>query len=198
MTHKKKAILYPVLFMMAITAGYTLLLALINEASIGRIQAQEALQQKQSILYVLGLEVPQDPDAANVAFNENIRAEKDYFVASAGQHTLGYAFPISGPGLWGTISGYAAISADGDRLLGVALTSHSETPGLGGRISEDWFKEQFRNIPVTTGSMFLVFRPAPEGNIDAITGATLTSEAVRKIILQNAASFKERLSGGQL
>lgn len=197
MTRKKKAVLYPVLFMMAITAAYTLLLALINEASIGRIQELEALRQKQTILYVLGLEVPTDSTAVNAAFDQKIQPEKDFFKAVEGDQTLGYAFPIEGPGLWGTVSGYAAVDAEGEHLLGIDLPRHSETPGLGGRIEEPWFKEQFRNLPLKAdGEASFIFRPAPEGNIDAITGATQTSEAVRKLLSEDTDRFVRQLKGG--
>lgn len=194
MTRKKKAVLYPVLFMMGITAVYTLLLALINEASIGRIQNLEALQQKQTILYVMNLEVPSEPSALNEAFNRLIQPEKDYFKAVENGKPLGYAFPVEGAGLWGSISGYAAVDASGTHLLGMDLPIQSETPGLGGRITEPWFKEQFRNIPLApSGQDSFLFKPAAGGNIDAITGATLTSEAVRKLLNTDTDSFVRNL-----
>ncbi len=80
----------------------------------------------------------------------------------------------------GTVEGYAAISADNSELLGIDFVSHSETPGLGGRISEEPFKEQFRNLDLTNakGGEYIVYRPAPDGNVDSIAGATLTSKSV--------------------
>jgi Na+-transporting NADH:ubiquinone oxidoreductase subunit C len=92
------------------------------------------------------------------------------------------------------MSGYAAVDDSGSVLLGMDLPTHSETPGLGGRISEPWFKEQFRNLPLTeAGTDPFVFKPAPGGNIDAITGATQTSEAVRKLLTEDIARFVGRL-----
>lgn len=197
MTRKKKAVLYPVLFMMAITAAYTLALALINEVTIGIIQEQEATRQKQTILYVLGLEVPEDPAAVRETFDRLIQPEKNYFKAVEGDQTLGYAFPIEGPGLWGRMSGYAAVDAEGTNLLGMDLPVQNETPGLGGRITEAWFKEQFRNIPLKdSGEDSFIFKPAPEGNVDAITGATQTSEFVRKLLNEDTGSFIKQLKGG--
>lgn len=196
MTRKKKAVLYPVLFMMGIAAVYTLMLALINEASIGRIQEQEAFRQKQTVLYVLNQKVPADPAALNEAFDRLIQPEKNYFKAVENNNVLGYAFPIEGPGLWGSMSGYAAVDAEGTKLLGLDIPVHNETPGLGGRIEEPWFKEQFRNIPLKpAGQDSFVFKPAAAGNVDAITGATQTSEAVRKLLSEDTASFVQQLKG---
>lgn len=198
MTRKKKPLLSPVLFMITVAAIYTLVLALINEASIDIIREQEAVRQKQTILYVLNQEIPADPAALNTAFDRLIQPEKDYYKAVADDQVIGYAFPVEGSGLWGTMKGYAAVNAEGTELLGLDIPTHSETPGLGGRIEEPWFKEQFRSIPLKpSGEDSFIFKPAPGGNLDAITGATQTSEAVRKLVNEDTSRFVQQLKGGQ-
>lgn len=198
MTRKKKPLLSPVLFMIAVAAIYTLVLALINEASIDIIREQEAVRQKQTILYVLNQEIPADPAALNTAFDRLIQPEKDYYKAVADDQVIGYAFPVEGSGLWGTMKGFAAVNAEGTELLGLDIPTHSETPGLGGRIEEPWFKEQFRSIPLKpSGEDSFIFKPAPGGNLDAITGATQTSEAVRKLVNEDTSRFVQQLKGGQ-
>jgi Na+-transporting NADH:ubiquinone oxidoreductase subunit C len=62
-------------------------------------------------------------------------------------------------------------------IKGLAFTEQNETPGLGGRIEEDWYKEQFKG---TTLSGSLSY--GEETGLDAITGATSTSNAVLKIL----------------
>jgi len=198
LTRKKKAVVYPVLFMIGVAAIYTLLLALINEASIDIIKEQESVRQKQTILYVLDQEVPTDPVALKTTFDRLIQPEKDYFKAVVDDKVIGYAFPVTGPGLWGTMFGYAAVNAEGTELLGMNIPTHSETPGLGGRIEEPWFKEQFRHIPLKPpGENSFIFKPAAGGNLDAITGATQTSEAVRKLLNEDTTRFVQQLKGGQ-
>ncbi len=198
MSKKKKPVIYPVLFMIGVAAIYTLLLALINEASIDIIKEQESVRQKQTILYVLDQEVPTDPEVLKTTFEKLIQPEKDYFKAVVDDQVIGYAFPVEGPGLWGTMFGYAAVNAEGTELLGLDIPTHSETPGLGGRIEEPWFKDQFRHIPLKPpGENSFIFKPAPNGNLDAITGATQTSEAVRKVVTEDTARFVEQLKGGQ-
>ncbi len=52
------------------------------------------------------------------------------------------------------------------RILGLAFLRHSETPGLGGRITEDWFLEQFRGLPLRPakrGESFFTLKPAGTG-----------------------------------
>jgi electron transport complex protein RnfG len=59
--------------------------------------------------------------------------------------------------------------------VGVAVTTHSESPGLGARAKTDpSFVEQFRGLPVTE----LPKVKADGGKIDAISGATVTSRGV--------------------
>lgn len=198
---KKKQILYPVVFMVVITAVFTFSLALINELTIDQIQALEDTKQKQTILYVFGLNVPADQESINSEFNKYISSEtinnQLVYKANKDNTKLGYAFEIAGPGLWGLVNGYAAINNDYTKILGIDFVSHSETPGLGGRISEPWFKEQFRGVPILPNNPeILTYRPAANGNVDAITGATQTSVLVRNFINEDITLFIKKMKGG--
>ncbi|MCK8059812.1 MULTISPECIES: FMN-binding protein [unclassified Fusibacter] len=199
MAKKKKQILYPVFFMILITVIFVSALAVINEATKEIIAKQEALKVKENILYVFGLTHDPTPEATEAAYDlyieEKSVVDQQVFYASKDGTQLGYAFVISGPGLWGSMTGYAAVSNDLDAILGISFVSHSETPGLGGRVDEDWFKDQFRGIAISKDSDSAVFRPAPEGNVDAITGATLTSESVRVIINTDIIDFITNYGG---
>jgi len=198
---KKKQIVYPVVFMVVITAIFTFSLALINELTIDRIHALEDTKQKQTILYVFGLDVPADQESINSDFNKYIFSEiinnQTVYKATKDNDELGYAFEITGPGLWGIVNGYAAINKNYTKILGIDFVSHSETPGLGGRISESWFKEQFRGVDISPDdSDILTYRPAVNGNVDAITGATQTSILVRNFINEDITFFIKEMKGG--
>ena len=126
-------------------------------------------------------------------FDENVTTKtingKNYYIYLVDHKPKGYAFQFSGRGLWGTITGNIAISPTFDAVLGIDFISHSETPGLGGRIDEAWFKEQFRNMPIKTDKP-VIFKPAEGGTVDAVTGATLTSNAVRDMVNQFVIDLK--------
>ena len=181
----KKQILYPVAFMLVLTIVYTFVLAFINESSSGIIKEQEELRIKRSVLYVLNIPVTEDNAEVTALYTEKLEksviAERTIYIYKEGGVVSGYVFPFTGTGLWGSISGYIALSPDFSELLGIDFVSHSETPGLGGRIDEAWFKEQFRKLSVNNEKT-AVFKPADGGNLDAITGATLTSDSVRNIV----------------
>ncbi len=189
---KKKQVLYPVFFMILVSVVFTTTLAVLNELTIDVIKDQQEINIKKTILYVFDIEVENNKDTINAMYKEYIREEElngqIVYIAKQEGQDLGYAFEMYGPGLWGSINGYAAVNLDFDQVLGVNFVTHSETPGLGGRIDEEWFKAQFRNIPIESEDI-VVYSPAPGGNTDAITGATLTSESVRKIINSKITEF---------
>ena len=150
----KKSFSFPIIFMIIITAFFTFILAFLNYKTTDVIAYNQETDLRKTILYVFNIETPSDdPKAIEETFNQYIEeekiGEKTIYVVKEGENIIAYAFPIGGTGLWGTVEGYAAISADNSELLGIDFVSHSETPGLGGRISEEPFKEQFRNLDLT-------------------------------------------------
>ena len=66
----------------------------------------------------------------------------------------------------------------------------NETPGLGGRITENWFKKQFQNKPLVFDQKFKKYKLVSEDakpsdfEIVQITGATFSSKAVVNIIYE--------------
>jgi Na+-transporting NADH:ubiquinone oxidoreductase subunit C len=172
--------------MIAVTVVFTFLLAYINEVTQSVIDEQEALRVEKSILYVFGVDVSDlEDDTIHEKFIEIIEiSDKEgekYYIYKPDNKVMGYAVEISGKGLWGTITGHIGFSPDHETVLGVNFVSHSETPGLGGRIDEVDYKNQFRNLSLPEDEVFFVNNKDTGGNVDAITGATLTSKAVINI-----------------
>ena len=191
----KKSFAYPIVFMSLVTAIYAFLLAFLNYSTAEQIEFLANTDLQEKILYVFDIPLEStDPQKIDKQFEDRIESkeidgEKVYFLEEDGDIEA-YAFPIGGAGLWGSIEGYAGVSADYSKLIGIEFTSHSETPGLGGRIDEEWFKEQFRGINLEDAQdEYLVYTPAAGGNIDAITGATLTSQSVREFVNDDIQSF---------
>jgi len=190
---RKKSVIYPVLFMMLITAIYTFVLAGINALSSDRIASQEALRIEKSIFYVNHLKSDFDEQAIHKMFQSSfetvITDKMTYYVYKENGDIISYAVPFSGRGLWGTIKGYLALSKDFNTIIGIDFISHSETPGLGGRIEEEWYKAQFNNLPLDK-SPYIEYQGNQTKQLDAITGATLTSNAVKEIINNFIADIK--------
>lgn len=95
--------------------------------------------------------------------------------------------PVSGTGYGGPIEAMVAINEDMETVAGLAILSHSETPGLGARIDEAAWRQQFasKRIHDDTGTVQLsVARGAAstEYEVDAITGATRTGTAISSML----------------
>ena len=193
----KKFTVKPILFMVVLTLIYTTVLASINAVTVDRIRLNEQLSEQLSFLYVLD-KLPENREAAHVneLFQRHVReiqvnGETIYEGLDDSGDLFSYIIPIQGGAVWGELRGIVALSTDFETVLGIDFLSHSETPGLGGRIDELSFKEQFRGIDIDpqAGDEFLVYRPNPGGQVDAISGATGTSNAVRRIFNNEMQEF---------
>lgn len=198
----KKSFAYPIVFMSILTAVFVLILATLDQSTAERVAILQGTDLRKKILYSFDIQVPtEDPLEIEALFNENIEEEiideESIYILKEGGEEKGYAFPVSGPGLWGGINAYAAITTDYSKLLGIVFIKHEETPGLGGRIDEEAYLQQFRGLELsqTTGENYIVYRPANGGNVDAISGATLTSNAVAKLLNEDIDSFIKARKG---
>ncbi|HIH36459.1 MAG TPA: FMN-binding protein [Methanocellales archaeon] len=84
---------------------------------------------------------------------------------------VGYVFFVEKQGSQGLILLAGAIDLDYNVLV-ITVVRHSETAGLGAKIKETAFRDQFLGLSVADLHL------SPEGKIDAITGATISSQAV--------------------
>ena len=113
--------------------------------------------------------------------------EKIFFVGVFNGKPNTVAFEGFGKGYGGDIGVIVAIDTDSDKIVGVGVTTHSETPGLGARAKTDQaFAEQFKGLSIN--DPFQV--KGDGGNIDALSGATITSRAVCAAITAISEAYK--------
>jgi electron transport complex protein RnfG len=116
---------------------------------------------------------------------ENLLAEKKYLDLGEGEPVLFFviqkdgkpfaaALEDFGAGYAGDVGVMVGFELATGNLVGIGITSHSETAGLGSRVTEESFTLQFRDM-----SKDAVFKVKKDGGeIDAVAGATLSSRAV--------------------
>jgi len=98
--------------------------------------------------------------------------------------------PVYGYGLWSTLYGYLALEADGRTLRSIRFYEHQETPGLGAEIDNPRWRARWRGVESFDESGELRFavvkgrveESARPYTVDAIAGATLTSEGVSRLV----------------
>jgi Na+-transporting NADH:ubiquinone oxidoreductase subunit C len=182
----------PVLFMAVVTFVSITLIGLVDIATRAAVDRNKTLFQKQAVCDAAGVANPGKPEAlvawyaANVTSVTNAEGAVSYRVAGAdGASTL--VLVQQGPGLWGTITAYVGFNQETMAIKGVTFQDHVETPGLGARIDQLWFRLQFAG----KSGPFSELRPEPQDKtkatpdpdkFDQITGATITSAAVKDIM----------------
>ena len=194
--------LFTILFMFSITFIFISVLSLIYVLTRDRILVNESLFLKRAVLFAADLEVPESAGSVEDQFKDRVKTVEDsdgtvlyYEIVDPGnRQTVSYVLPVSGAGLWGAIEAVVGVKNDLETLTGIDFTRQNETPGLGGRIVEDWFREQFRGKRRP-------FSTVPEGDstglqeFQAITGATYTVNGVLGILNERLAEAQKALLG---
>lgn len=101
-----------------------------------------------------------------------------------------YILPVYGSGLWGPIWGYVAVDSNGSTIYGAYFAHQGETPGLGAKIEEPDFRNQFDGKNLFKDGNFLPIavvkkgQHAPNGEdyVDAVSGGTITSKGVSAML----------------
>lgn len=183
--------------------GYITLLVvvialLLSAVAIGlkpRREANKKIEKAQQILYAAGYGKISKSVASEqfrqVATHCNIGDREAYKIRCAnGQN--GVVVLVSGKGLWGPIWGYIILSEDYTTIIGSVFSHQSETPGLGDKITTEAFSKSFIGKHIVDGNgRFVSVRVLQKGKdnnisdnhrVDAITGATLTSKGVDRML----------------
>ena len=141
-----------------------------------------------------------DVESKDITAKDDNAKRLPLYVAKVNNDTI-YVVPLYGRGLWGGISGYLALKKDFETVYGAYFTHESETAGLGARIVEEEFQQKFVGKKVFTDSTFNHVALAlskkiedPEHQVDAITGATLTSNGVTDMFATSLLPYKRYFS----
>jgi Na+-transporting NADH:ubiquinone oxidoreductase subunit C len=175
---------YPILFMVLITVVFISAISGIYLQTASLVEENETIYLKKAVLFSAGISIPETNSEINRVYSEHV---KEYMVdGKPGVFEVegggSYAFRVTGPGLWGEIEALIGFDEDLKTMTGIDFIKQNETPGLGARIEEEWFKIQFRD---KTPPFSLVREDKEDtgpDEVNAITGATYTSNYVRDMI----------------
>ena len=110
-----------------------------------------------------------------------------YFVVENGATTK-VVLPFYGQGLWSTMYGYLAVNANGTTIEGLKYYSQGETAGLGAEVANPAYTAKWKNKKLydeNSAYQFAVKKNADKNSeymVDAISGATLTSDGVNNSV----------------
>lgn len=203
---KKDSALYTVLFTFAVCAAFVFFLALASELTKDKVAANRRSAERTAVLRALGVSFAsaERVDSVYDSSVQQFESGTTLFFRAKANGVVRYAKRFSGSALWGTVSGVIAVDEPVERIAGLEIVSHNETPGLGGRIDESWFKEQFRGERIGANGI-RVRQGSGKGDgdkenglLDAVTGASRTSAAMEKIVNAEIAAFRSARDAGGL
>ena len=201
----KKSPAYVLSFMAAICLVFGTGISVVNYATQGLLAKNAARHQNRVLCRAFQLDVAgASAEAYQQAVDAAIRTSTVggrtvYECVAPGKEGVG--FVAGGMGFWDRIECVVVLSPDLQRILNVQVLDQKETPGLGARIEEPWFTDQFKGLALAweapAGSRVLVgANPAPNAanEVDAITGATQTSMALMRFLNDELAAFRAAYS----
>ncbi len=175
---KKLKMFQPALLLAVLCLTVTLLLAATNEVTRGPIakQAAEAAYEKKIAIFPEAASfepVPLTKDLESAMSGKDISVLEVSQAVDAGGSSLGYVFVTASRGYAGNVVTTVGIG-EGGKVIMVSATAADDTPGLGKRVEEKSFSDQFTGLDtnVLTG----VNGDKNTTKIDAISGATISSK----------------------
>ncbi len=117
-----------------------------------------------------------------------------YIGKDVNDQIVGIAFKAKGNGFSPDLSVMVGVTPDFRSLTGIEVLEQTETPGLGNKIEEPWFKNQFVGLIMDKiiPSVIKNKKPTyPARGIQAISGATISSKAVTDIVHEQVKSVRE-------
>jgi electron transport complex protein RnfG len=168
---------FPIILLTIVVAICVTLLNYVDSLTREKISAQEDEAIKSLLTEMF-------PGMSRYEFKNEI-----YTIYSDGDK-LGYAFLAVGKGYGGDISILVGLENE-TTVKGIEIISQTETPGLGTRITEPSFTDQFVAININDIAL-----SRNGGKIDAITGSTISSSAVVDAVRDTAMEKVRQLEGG--
>jgi len=117
------------------------------------------------------------------------------YEAYSNDTVIGYVFDVTTKGYGGEMKLTVGIDADG-RVTGVIIGDNNETPGLGSKAKEPGFTGQFKGVDATSTLSVVKQNKSSENEIQAISGATITSRAVTEGVQAALDSVRLIMNGG--
>jgi len=144
-------------------------------------------------------------NAFNVVMNieQKKPLEQQYlpvFIASPDDGEKITILPLEGKGLWGPVYGYISLKSDMNTTYGVNFDHKGETPGLGAEINTNAFEGMFQGKKLFEDGKFVSIqvvkggaKPGDSHGVDAISGGTITSKGLEKMLVDCISKYNDYL-----
>ncbi len=202
---KKDSPSYIMGFMLITAVLFGTGVAIVHYSTQDMLARNERLHRNRVLVQAFGLDVKEEtPQAYEQAVEQNLEVntiqargrEWEIFEQRVNGTNVGFIF--TGLGFWDRIMGVLVLTPDLQQVVNIQIMEQSETPGLGARITQPWFTEQFKGLEIAWDQPMnqrIIIGPSPQPNavnqVDAITGATQTSIALMNILNSELQGFRK-------
>lgn len=194
---------YTIVYAVILVIIVGVLMAVVSQGLKARQDANRRLDTQKQILTALNVDFQgQDPAALYDDLIQETEVDGLPLMVATIDGQTKYILRLKGQGLWGGIWGYIALDDDKNTIYGINFGHESETPGLGGEIVTENFRSRFfgKHIKDAEGNLrsvavLKVGNKAEEGQeqVDAWSGATITSTGVNDMLMTNLNEYKHFL-----
>lgn len=150
---------YPVLFLAVIVAVSVAILISLGNVTSSIVEERQNEEIRSTLEKIF-------PDMSRYDLEDEI------YIIYHDDDKAGYAFMSTGSGYGGDINIIVGLDSNFS-IKEISILGQTETPGLGGKITESAFTDQFKGLSVEEVAL-----SKEDGEVDAITGATISSKAV--------------------
>jgi len=182
-----------VLVLVAVSVVSALTLAGINDFSYDVIKMNK--EHKLKVAVLSALEIPLSGKKPEEVFSgkvKKVNSPEEPIYISKDIRFKGAAFKVKGSGFWGPIVLIVGIDPENLTIKGIEILQQEETPGLGARIEEEGFRDQFKGKRMDAPIRMMIKGAKPGPNdVSAVAGATLSSKFVEDIINEKSKPFIE-------
>jgi Na+-transporting NADH:ubiquinone oxidoreductase subunit C len=161
------------------------------DATLLKFDSEKLSQNKEEGLSI-DLNAKGIKDMAGLKRRENFAVVFKVMKTAGSNDVETYVLPVRGKGLWSTLYGFLAVKNDLETVAGLTFYKHGETPGLGGEVDNESWKEQWQGLeiynPEADGDVWLKVvkgsvREVDESHaVDGLSGATITSNGVTHLV----------------
>ena len=159
-------------------------LSLVNNWAAPKILMNQKAETERAI-FLVHLDGKRYEPVKNVNFEV-------YKVFDQTDSSIGYSLVSAGNGFQGKIKMMIGLTGDLNKITSIEILDQSETPGLGTKILEPSYKDQYNGLTPMTGIKLVKgVAPSNPNEVQAITGATISSRAVVAIVNEGIKKLKE-------
>jgi len=168
------------------------LLSQISNWAEPKIELNRKMETERAIFLV-------QPEAKSYEPVKNSKIELyKVFKDDAKSEPIGYALPFEGNGFQGKIRLMVGVKSDLKELVGLEVLEQVETPGLGTKVTEEPFRDQFKGLNANPKVNWVKGEaPSNDSEIQTITGATISSKSVVDIINKGLLELRETVQNGE-